>query len=232
MEKEKNRLTRITSILIHLNSKRIITAKELASKYEVSLRTIYRDIKMLQDAGVPIGSRNGIGYFITEGFYFPPVMLTQEEATALLVSEQLILNQGDKSLLRDYESLLIKIKSVLKNWQKTKLSVLENRIGPSSIVEKDESNCLSSIQKAIVDSRVLKIEYHSNSKDELTIRHVEPMAISFTDKSWYMIAYCKLRREMREFKLSRILNLEVLLEEFEHRSDFSLATYYEQVPEY
>jgi len=232
MQKEKNRLTRLTSILTHLNSKRIITSKELSTKYEVSLRTIYRDIRTLQDAGVPIGSRNGIGYYITEGYYLPPVMFTQEEASALLVSEQLILNQGDKSLLKDYEGLLIKIKSVLKYGQKAKLSVLENRIGPSSIVEKDESNCLSAIQKAIVDSRVLRIKYHSGSKDELTIRHVEPMAISFTDKSWYMIAFCKLRSEMREFKLSRILNLEVLLDLFEHKSDFSLATYYAQVPEY
>lgn len=59
-----NRLTRITATLIQLQSKNIVTAKEIAERFEVSLRTVYRDIKTLQEAGVPIGSENGVGYFI------------------------------------------------------------------------------------------------------------------------------------------------------------------------
>lgn len=86
-----NRLTRITTILIQLQSKKIVTAKEIADRFEISLRTVYRDIKMLQDAGVPIGSENGIGYFIVSGYSLPPIMITEEEANALIVSEKLML---------------------------------------------------------------------------------------------------------------------------------------------
>lgn len=66
-----NRLTRITAILTHLQSKRIVTAKEIADRFEISLRTVYRDIKTLQDSGVPIGSENGVGYFIVNGYSLP-----------------------------------------------------------------------------------------------------------------------------------------------------------------
>jgi len=219
--KEK-RLTRITSILIHLQSKRIVRTKEMSERFEVSLRTIYRDIKTLQDAGVPIGSVNGSGYFIMDGYHLPPIMLSEEETNALLISEQLVLDQGDKSLIKDYTDFVIKVKSILKGRQKSKLAVLENRIGPSSKIQKDNSSCLTSIQKAIVNFSVLKINYLSNSKNELTIREIEPLAISFTLRSWYVIAYCRLRNQMREFRLSRIQSLDTLLEVYEPRKSFKL----------
>ena len=151
-----NKLTRITSVLTHLQSKKIVTAKEIAQRFEVSIRTVYRDIKTLQEAGVPIASENGIGYFIVEGYSLPPLMITEEEANALIVSEQFILNQGDTSLKRDFNSLLVKIKAILKNFEKDNLSRLDNRISPSSVKDKYESNSLATIQKAITKSFVFK----------------------------------------------------------------------------
>jgi len=231
-DNKEKRLTRITSILIHLQSKRIVRAKEMSDRFEVSLRTVYRDIKTLQDAGVPIGSINGAGYYIMDGYALPPIMLSEEETNALLISEQLVLDQGDKSLIKDYTNFVIKIKSILKGRQKSKLAILENRIGPSSKDQKDDSNCLTSIQKAIVNYTVLKINYHSNSKKELTSREIEPLAISFTNKSWYVIAHCRLRNQMREFRLSRIRTLDTLPKVYRPRENFKLNSYYEQVGTY
>ena len=72
-----DRLTRLTTILIQLQSKRIVVAKEIADRFGISLRTVYRDIKTLQEAGVPIASKNGKGYFLVSGYHLPPVMLTE-----------------------------------------------------------------------------------------------------------------------------------------------------------
>jgi predicted DNA-binding transcriptional regulator YafY len=81
-----NKFDRITAILIHLQSKRLVTAQELSDRFEVSLRTIYRDIETLLNAGVPIIGEVGVGYSMMEGYRLPPIMFTQEEAIASIHS--------------------------------------------------------------------------------------------------------------------------------------------------
>jgi len=144
-----NRLTRITATLIQLQSKKIVTAKEIAERFEIGLRTVYRDIKTLQDAGVPIGSENGVGYFIVDGYRLPPISLTEEEANSLIVSEVFIKNQGDKSLSKNFNSLFFKIKATLKNSQKDNVELLSTRTLNFRKGDIIESNWLSDIQNAI-----------------------------------------------------------------------------------
>ncbi|AUP81397.1 helix-turn-helix transcriptional regulator [Flavivirga eckloniae] len=226
-----NRLTRISSILIQLQSKKVVTAKEIANRFEISLRTVYRDIKTLQEAGVPIGSENGTGYFIVDGYSLPPIMITEEEANALIVSEKLISNQGDTSLIKDFNSVLIKIKSVLRSFEKENIAKLENRIVPPYKEETFESNWLSTIQKAITNTNVLEIAYHSIYKNEQTLREVEPLGVYYTDKAWVMIAFCRLRKEIREFRLDRILKIKLTLQSFDYQEDFTLSKYFSQLTE-
>ncbi len=224
-----NRLTRITSILIHLQSKKVVTAKEIANRFEISLRTVYRDIKTLQESGVPIGSENGIGYFIVEGYSLPPIMITQEEANALIVSEKLILNQGDTSLKKDFNSLLFKIKSVLRNFEKDNITKLDNRVIPSTTKETFESNSLSVIQKAISNTVVVQIKYHSFYKDEITLRKIEPLGIYFTEKAWVVVAYCRLRKDVREFRLDRVIESNTTSQNFDYQEDFNLSNYFSEL---
>ncbi|MEP3386168.1 MAG: YafY family protein [Flavobacteriaceae bacterium] len=224
-----NRLTRITSILIQLQSKKIVTAKEIADRFEISLRTVYRDIKTLQESGVPIGSENGVGYFIVDGYSLPPIMITEEEANALIISEKLILNQGDTSLKKDFNSLLLKIKAVLRSFEKDKVSKLENRILPSYESETFESSSLSVMQKAITNTIVVQIKYHSFYKDEFTLREIEPLGIYFTEKAWVAVAYCRLRNEVREFRIDRILEIKNTSQSFNYQDKFSLINYFNQL---
>ena len=226
-----NRLTRITAILTQLQSKKIVTAKEISDRFEISLRTVYRDIKTLQDSGVPIGSENGIGYFIVNGYSLPPIMISEEEANALVISEKLILNQGDTSLIKDFNSLLFKIKATLKNFEKDNISKLENRIESSTEIEKYSSHWLSLIQKAITNTNVLQIEYYSIYKEENTKRNIEPLAIYFTQNAWILVAFCRLRKEEREFRLDRILKLTTTLDTFKYQQDFTLKKYIEKYNE-
>lgn len=81
-----NRIDRVSAILIHLQSKKIVTAKEIAERFQISLRTVYRDIRTLEAAGIPIGSEAGKGYFLVEGFLLPPVRFTPAEVGALITA--------------------------------------------------------------------------------------------------------------------------------------------------
>ena len=120
MAEDKPRLVRLTSILTQLQSKRIVTATELAKKHEVTVRTIYRDIRTLEQSGIPIFTEEGKGYSIMEGFTLPPVMFTEQEANALLMAEHLILKNKDQSLSEQYQQAITKIKSVLNLNQRSK----------------------------------------------------------------------------------------------------------------
>lgn len=128
MPKDRPRLARLTAILTQLQSKKRITARELSKKYEVSIRTIYRDIRTLEQSGVPVVTDEGKGYFIMEGYRLPPITFTQEEANALITAEHLIKKNKDQSLAEHYENAVIKIKSILRFQQKEKTELLSSRI--------------------------------------------------------------------------------------------------------
>ena len=118
------RLSRLTAILTQLQSKRIVTATSLAEKYGVNVRTIYRDIKALEESGVPIVTEEGKGYSIMEGYRIPPIMFTEREAFALITANQIIATQKDSSFRKEFDHAIVKIKSVLRNYSKEKLKRL------------------------------------------------------------------------------------------------------------
>ena len=198
-----NRLDRLTSILIQLQSKRLTTAREIAERFEVTSRTIYRDIKTLRLAGVPIGEEEGKGYFLVEGYRLPPVMFTTEEARALLTIGKILNYYTEDSLNQNYKSALLKIKAVLSLPDKDKLEFLNSRIGfqkpwaPTSL-------SLDTIQHAITENEKLKIAYQSRGEEQLTERVIQPYAVYFNGAVWSTIAFCELRQEIREFRLDRI----------------------------
>lgn len=206
------RLSRLTAILTHLQTKRILTSTTLAEKFGVSARTIYRDIKALGQAGVPIFAEDGKGYSLMEGYRIPPVMFTENEANALITAEQLVLKNRDSSLIKEYTEAINKIKAVLLYSTKEKADLLSKRIAVSpAIPNTSTSNSLTLIQNALTDFKVLKITYRSEHKDEKTERNIEPFALYYNlQESWTLIAYCRLRKDYRMFSLGRILQIEPL----------------------
>ncbi|MCX2743339.1 YafY family protein [Mangrovivirga sp. M17] len=221
-----DRLTRLTSILIQLQSRKIIIAKEIANRFDISLRTVYRDIKTLQEAGVPIGSENGKGYFLVDGYHLPPIMLTEEEVNTLVVAEKLINNQGDDSLRIQFNSLLFKIKSVLKDFQKENYEKLEKRIAPSYLKVPFESNSLSDFKNAITKNQKVEIIYHSISKDEISKRIIDPQGVYFSNNAWVLVAHCNTKNEQREFRLDRIQSYKTTSDKFVEKTDFDLTKYF------
>ncbi len=222
-----NRIDRLTSILIQLQSKRLITAGEIAERFEVTNRTIYRDIQTLRLAGVPIGEEEGKGYFLVEGYRLPPVMFTMEEARALVTTSKILNYHTEDSLRHNYESALLKIKAVLPLKDKDKLEFLNARIGfhepwaPTSLY-------LDSIQHAITESVKLKMAYQTRGEDQLKDRTIHPYAVYFSGAVWTTIAFCELRQEIREFRLDRIKELIVLQAHFKPDKTFCIEHYLEE----
>ena len=206
-ETEKPRLSRLTAILTQLQSKRIVTAKYLSEKHNVSVRTIYRDIRTLENSGIPIVTEEGKGYSIMEGYHLPPVLFTEDEANALITIEQLVINNKDQSLIDNVSSALEKIKSILKYSQKGNADLLSDRIyfGGNQNVEKSSNN-LMQIQSAIIHFKILKIDYISSAKKKTT-RYIEPFAIYSINGNFLLIAYCRMRKDFRNFRIDYIETL-------------------------
>jgi predicted DNA-binding transcriptional regulator YafY len=213
-DNDKTRLSRLTAMLTQFQTKRLITAAELANKFSVSTRTIYRDIKALEQAGVPILTEDGKGYSLMEGYRIPPVMFTENQANALILAEQLVLNNKDASFIRDYIEAIDKIKAVLRQSLKDKANLLADRTRFHQNINRERnSNNLSDLQFALTNFLVTRIDY-SNESNQITIRLVEPFALLSTHENWLLVAWCRLRNEFRYFRLDRIVRLETLAEKF------------------
>ena len=123
-----NHLSRLLAILTILKSKKIVTGNELAQRFEVSLRTIYRDIKKLEESGVPVITVEGRGYSIMEGYVVAPIMFDEMEVNALVTAEQLIAKTNDESLIRTFEQTLQKVKSVFKSDLQTQGELMSSKM--------------------------------------------------------------------------------------------------------
>src|SRR5215211_2929075 len=113
-----NRIDRLAAILIQLQSRRLVKARDIAEKFSISLRTVYRDVKALEESGVPVIGEAGSGYTIMEGYRLPPVMFTQEEASALLMGAKLAEQLTDASVKKHYDGAMFKIKAILRTTDK------------------------------------------------------------------------------------------------------------------
>lgn len=213
-DKDTNRLARLTAILTQLQAKRLVTATSLADKFKVSVRTIYRDIRTLEQSGVPILTEEGKGYALMEGYRVHPVSFTESEANALILAEQLVLKNKDTSFIRDYMDAIDKIKAVLKHNVKDKANLLAERTRFDQNINRERtSNNLSSLQFSITNFALVKIAY-SNEAKKASTRIIEPFALLSTQENWLLVAWCRLREEFRYFRLDRIKSLELLPEKF------------------
>lgn len=216
IEDNKNRLSRLTAILIQLQTKRVVTAGMLAARFAVSVRTIYRDIRALEQSGVPILTEEGKGYSLMEGYRMAPVTFTESEANALITAEQLVLKNKDSSFIKDYTDAITKIKAVLRPATKDNANLLSGRIAFSQNTTNDRtSNYLSALQLALTNFNLTDIVYQKAGAEEPMLRTVEPFALLCGAGNWVMGAWCHLRKEFRLFRLDRIQKLRVRTEKFE-----------------
>lgn len=220
-----NRIDRLMATILLLQSRRVITAEEIAGHFEISLRTVYRDVAALSEGGVPVVAEAGIGYSLLNGYSVPPVMFTAEEASALFMGGELVDHLTDRSLQTQMRSALLKIRAVLPRSQQEQLDRLERTtallIPPPGGGQGDPA-VLARLQSALAQRRVVEIRYRDRTGAAETRRAIEPLGLIYYGDQWHLIAWCRLRQDLRDFRTDRILELKILGEVFEGHRGFSL----------
>lgn len=226
-----NRIDRLFGILLLLQTKKYISADKIADQFQISTRTVYRDIKALLEQGVPISFEQPKGYYIVQGYFLPPVSFSSEEANALLIMERLVSRFADKSIFTNYTSALNKVKAVLKHGQKEKLELLNESIKFQLNHEwlNEEFDHLADLQNAISGKCIIEIDYLDQNK-ESSKREVEAIGLVFYAYNWHLIAWCHLRQEYRDFRVSRIVKIRNLDIPYRKTPHTSLNEYMKLLP--
>lgn len=206
------RLDRLAALLTSLQSGRWKTAEQLASRYGVSLRTIYRDVRALQLAGVPVLSETGRGYTLMEGYRLPPVMFSRAEAVALLTGEKLLQKQSSLKLKTDYRAAMEKVRAVLRGTDKEFVEALDQKVTvyhyPYLPHSPRDEKLFDFLQEAVYRQQLLRITYQVPDR-ERTERVVQPLGLLQSGSYWYLAAWCMLRKGYRSFRLDRVEQYEI-----------------------
>lgn len=225
-----NRIDRLMGILTFLQTKKFVQPNTIAEHYDISIRTVYRDIKALTAQGIPISFEQTKGYFIVQGYFLPPVSFTNEEANALLLVEALVGGFADKSIKTHYTNALNKVKSILRGSQKDTVERMQQHIMlqlPKRF--RSELEHLSVIQESITTQEIITIAY-KNNKEETSSRNLEPIGLIFYAFSWHLIGWCHLRENYRDFKVDRILEIKKAGCPFSRTDHMSMTEYSKQLP--
>ena len=217
-----NRFDRIIALLVQLQTRRVVRGPALAEQFGVSLRTVYRDMRTLEAAGVPLCGEAGVGYSLAEGYRLPPVMFTREEATALLTAEKLAARLADRPTADLAHGAMDKLRAVLRRPDRDYLE----RLSPHIQILRSRApqpappggpDLHQRLLAAIATARVARLHYQASS-GLTTERDTEPIGL-YLGQHWHVVAYCRLRQEFRDFRLDRIRRLQVLDEAFPPRPE-------------
>ncbi|RYE50077.1 MAG: WYL domain-containing protein [Sphingobacteriales bacterium] len=225
-----NRIDRLFGISTLLQSRKFTPVQVIADAYQISIRTVYRDIRALCEQGIPICFEQAKGYHLMEGYFLPPITFTTTEATALLLVEKLTSGFADRSIRNEYSSVLGKIKAVMKPSQKTRMEKVTDQIIfqlPKRLTQDYEY--LAALQEAAADQMILDIDY-SNQKNEASVRRIECIGLIFYAFGWHAIAWCHNRKEYRDFKVERITRIRRLQIPFTKHDHIQISDYMKELP--
>lgn len=212
------KIKRLLAMTVMLLNRRKVTAKELSEYFDVSIRTIYRDVETLNHSGIPIVSWQGYegGFCIADNYKLSRQLLTFDDMLSILTTLKGINNTLKN---RDIDNSIEKIASLIPedrevDYQNHSDSFIID-ISPWGMSENQEK-IIQIIHQSISNSNLISIKY-IGANGKVTKRTVEPHTLAMKSFSWYLLAFCKLRNEFRVFKLQRIKELEIIDEHFIRR---------------
>ncbi len=208
--------SRLFKIVYHLLDKGQATAPELAEKFEVSVRTIYRDIDALSEAGIPIyaeAGRNG-GIHLMSDFVLNRAVLSEDEKQEILTALQSINTAKNSQNSQTLQKLSGMFQLNSENW----LEIDFSRWGNQSF----DNEKFELLKSAIIQCKTVKIQY-ANSNKVLSERIIQPLKLVYKSMAWYLKAFCTEKQDWRVFKLNRIIDLTLLNEHFQ-RCEFPEST--------
>ncbi|MFC5049558.1 helix-turn-helix transcriptional regulator [Rubritalea spongiae] len=219
-----NRVDRLVAIILLLQSKRQITAEAIALHFEVSVRTIYRDITALGEAGVPVIAEVGRGYSLMHGYHLPPVMFSQQEAMAIATASVLVQGITDPSVVASMQSAVLKIQAVLPKELLESLEKLEQR---TSFFQHDSHSAphqidIACVQQAMVERKIILLDYQDRMGNT-TSRPVEPLELVHYQNRWHLLSWCKMRNDFRDFRLDRVTGYTLTEQSYEYRDHQTIS---------
>jgi predicted DNA-binding transcriptional regulator YafY len=219
---------RLFRIVLTIGRERIITGKRLAEVLGVATRTVYRDIRCLINAGVPIQGEAGVGYRLRRGYQIPPLMFTDEELQALHLGASIVRTWADAGLAQAAEQVLAKVDAVLPAAIRPKLTY-GAMIVPGGHVPTVIADHLSVLRGAISARRKVTFNY-PRPFAECSDRIVRPLVLAYWGGSWTLGAWCENVSDFRTFRVDGIAGLEVASETFNDEQDRRLADYLAAAP--
>lgn len=218
-----NRTDRLLAITLELRAHRYTRAEDLAGQFEVSVRTIYRDIEALCEAGVPVVATPGYGYSLAEGYFLPPVMLTADEAGMLLLGANFVHEQVDAPYQQAIDTARKKIQKLLPETTQREVEFLQDsfRFVNRQVVRPGDEQRLALLRRAVLGQEVVHLVYQARH-GEPNERDIEPHGLVNFGGVWMLAAYCRVRQDMRAFRLDRMLDVRLTGRRFPRRQDFSL----------
>jgi predicted DNA-binding transcriptional regulator YafY len=221
-----NRTDRLLAMVLELQAHGTRRAEDLAATFEISKRTVYRDVEALCEAGVPVVAVPGLGYRLMAGYFLPPVGFTPEEATLLLLGCGVMGQSFDAPLQAVATSAAQKIEAVLPARIRDDVQYLRASIAflpPSAGLTPDGAARLGQIRRAIVEQRRIAFAYTSGKDTAPQHRQADPYGLVHLDSGWYVTAYCHLRQDVRHFRLDRMNDLAVAADTFQRPAAFHLT---------
>lgn len=218
---------RLFQIVLQLGRGRVVTARALAERFEVSERTIYRDIQDLMASGVPIDGEAGVGYRLNRGYQVPPLMFDQEELQALLFGAEVAKAWGDPQLAAAADRILAKVDAVLPEKLRPALNATQMLV-PAFQMSEATGATLGEVRTAINGRVRLYLEY-SDVKGSASERIIWPLALMYWGLTWTVGAWCELRQSFRSFRIDRILTARALQTPFPDEDGKRLNDYLAQV---
>ena len=212
------RLDRLLAITVTLLNRERISAREMAARFEVSVRTIYRDLDTIDQAGIPIVAYPGNqgGYGILDTFKLDHQLMTVRDVNAIMTALK-----GVRSALddRSIDDTLEKVSGLIPPDRANDVRDLASQVAIDMLpwgVRDSQRALMKRLHQAIADEKLIVFDY-MNWKGEVLQRRVEPLTLVMKGTVWYLFAYCHLRDDFRVFRLSRVRELQILDETFERR---------------
>ncbi|MEM1436603.1 MAG: YafY family protein [Pseudomonadota bacterium] len=218
---------RLFQIVLQLGRGRVVTARALAERFEVSERTIYRDIQDLMTSGVPIDGEAGVGYRLNRGYQVPPLMFDQEELQALLFGAEVAKAWGDPHLAEAADRILNKVDAVLPEKLRPALNSAQMLV-PAFQMSEATGSMLGAVRTAINDRARLYLEY-SDASDSQSERIIWPLTLMYWGLTWTVGAWCELRQDFRSFRIDRMLTARALSTPFPDEEGKRLSDYLAQI---
>lgn len=202
------RSERLLAILQALRARRRpVTAKALAERFEVSERTIYRDMRVLASRGAVVEGSAGIGYLLRSDYFLPPLSFNQQEAAAILLGLRFVLRRGDQALVEAASHVRAKLVSAVPaHFDEHGALLAPFLVGPPRAARNDT---LGIVRQAISEERKLRLRYRSAGK-QARLRVVWPAVLGWFDETEMLGAWCETRRAFRNFRIDRIELAQVL----------------------